>query len=142
MPAARLAIERLVVFSRYNAQHALVDSDVGKGAANPNPLARISGTPTGTVNTADVLVLKVSGASPTAIDVADVSGDRIEMEDVAGATSSNPLGLGSNEVAYLVYWAEEEERDRLRRDRSFAGPSGSCNCGLDRDDSHLGRVRT
>ena len=91
--------------SRYNADHAIVDSDVGKGAANP--LARISGSPTGTVNTADVLVLKVAGRSATAIAVADVSGDRIEMEDVPGATSSNPLGLAATETAYLVYWAEE-----------------------------------
>ena len=93
--------------SRYSAQHAIVDSDVGKSATT-TPLARISGSPTGTVNTADVLVLKVSSTNvATAIDVADVSGDRIEMEDVSGATSANPLGLDSNETAYLVYWAEE-----------------------------------
>ena len=91
--------------SRYNAQHAIVDSDVGKGASNP--LARISGSPTGTVNTADVLVVKVAGRSESIIAVADVSGDRIEMEDVPGATSSNPLGLANTETAYLVYWAEE-----------------------------------
>ncbi len=91
--------------SRYNAQHAIVDSDVGKSSSNP--LNRISGSPTGTVNTSDVLVVKVSGNRETVIEVADVSGDRIEMEDVTGATTSNPLGLGSNETAYLVYWAEE-----------------------------------
>ena len=91
--------------SRYNAQHAIVDSDVGKGASNP--LARISGSPTGTINTSDVLVVKVAGRNETSITVADVSGDRIEMEDVPGATSTNPLGLRSNERAYLVYWAEE-----------------------------------
>ena len=92
--------------SRYRSRHAIVDSDVGKGATT-TPLARISGSPTGTVNTADVLVVKVSGTSASAIDVADVSGDRIEMEDVPGETSANPLGLDSNETAYLVYWAEE-----------------------------------
>ena len=92
--------------SRYRSRHAIVDSDVGKGATT-TPLARISGSPTGTVNTADVLVVKVSGTSVSAIDVAYVSGDRIEMEDVSGATSANPLGLDSNETAYLVYWAEE-----------------------------------
>ena len=91
--------------SRYNAQHAIVDSDIGKGATNP--LARISGSPTGTVNTSDVLVVKVSGSDETAIAVADVSGDRIEMEDVSGADAANPLGLTVDETAYLVYWAEE-----------------------------------
>ena len=93
--------------SRYNAQHAIVDSDVGKGSSNP--LARISGSPTGTINTTDVLVVKVLGNRETAISVADVSGDRIEMEDVPGATQQNPLGLdqAANERAYLVYWAEE-----------------------------------
>ena len=92
--------------SRYRARHAIADSDVGKSATT-TPLDRISGTPTGTLNTADVLVVRVSGASASAIDVADVSGDRIEMEDVPGATSDNPLGLDANETAYLVYWAEE-----------------------------------
>ena len=93
--------------SRYNAQHAIVDSDVGKNSGT-TPLARISGSPTGTVNTADVLVVKVSSTNnaATAIDVADVSGDRIEMEDVSGASSADPLGLGGDS-AYLVYWADE-----------------------------------
>jgi len=91
--------------SRYNAQHAIVDSDVGKGASNP--LARISGSPTGTINTSDVLVVKVAGRNETSITVADVSGNRIEMEDVPGATPSNPLGLAPGETAYLVYWTEE-----------------------------------
>ena len=93
--------------SRYNAQHAIVDSDVGKNSGT-TPLDRISGSPTGTVNTADVLVVKVSSTNnaATAIDVADVSGDRIEMEDVSGASSADPLGLGGDS-AYLVYWAEE-----------------------------------
>ena len=91
--------------SRYNAQHAIVDSDVGKGGTS-NPLTRISGSPTGTVNTSDVLVVVVTGSSEAVIEVADVSGDRIEMEDVPGASSSDPLGQGSN-TAYLVYWAEE-----------------------------------
>ena len=91
--------------SRYNAQHAIVDSDVGKGGTTP--LDRISGTPTGTVNTTDVMVLKVAGSTVTAIDVDDVSGDRLEMEDVPGASDANPLGLAGNETAYLVYWAEE-----------------------------------
>ena len=90
--------------SRYNAQHAIADSDVGKGASNP--LARISGSPDGFVNTADVMVLKVAGRTPTAIPVADVSGDRIEMEDIPSASAGNPLGLGNNETAFLVYWAE------------------------------------
>ena len=92
--------------STYTAQHAIVDSDVGRGAAT-NPLARISGSPTGAVNVSDVLMVKVAGRTGTAIDVADVSGDRIEMEDVPGASASNPLGLGTNESAYLVYWAAE-----------------------------------
>ena len=105
--------------SRYNAQHAIVDSDVGKGVSNP--LSRISGSPTGTVNTSDVLVVKVAGRTETTIDVADVSGDRIEMEDVSGATSSNPLGLASNETAYLIYWAEERnETDSVASVRSQA----------------------
>ncbi len=93
--------------SRYNAQHAIVDSDVGKNLGT-TPLDRISGSPTGTVNTADVLVVKVSSTNndETAIDVADVSGDRIEMEDVSGASSADPLGLGGDS-AYLVYWADE-----------------------------------
>jgi hypothetical protein len=93
--------------SRYNAQHAIVDSDVGKNLGT-TPLDRISGSPTGTVNTADVLVVKVSSTNnaATAIDVADVSGDRIEMEDVSGASSADPLGLGGDS-AYLVYWADE-----------------------------------
>ena len=93
--------------SRYNAQHAIVDSDVGKNSGT-TPLDRISGSPTGTVNTADVLVVKVSSTNnaATAIDVADVSGDRIEMEDVSGASSADPLGLGGDS-AYLVYWADE-----------------------------------
>ena len=91
--------------SRYNSLHAIVDSDVGKGGSTP--LDRISGTPTGTVNTTDVMVLKVAGSRVTAIDVDDVSGDRLEMEDVPGATAANPLGLAGNETAYLVYWAEE-----------------------------------
>ncbi len=91
--------------TRYNAQHAIVDSDVGQGASNP--LNRISGTPTGTINTSDVLVVKVAGNRETVIPVADVYGDRIEMEDVPGATASNPLGLAGNETAYLIYWTEE-----------------------------------
>ena len=91
--------------STYNAQHAIVDSDVGRGATNP--LARISGSPNGIVNIADVLVLKVTGRTATAIPVADVSGDRIEMEDVTNASAGNPLGLANNETAFLVYWAEE-----------------------------------
>ena len=91
--------------SRFNAQHAIVDSDVGKGASNP--LARISGSPTGTINTSDLLVVKVAGRNETSITVADVSGHKIEMEDVPGATPSNPLGLAPGETAYLVYWTEE-----------------------------------
>ena len=91
--------------SWYSAQHAIVDSDIGRGGTTP--LDRISGAPTGTLNTSDVMVLKVAGSRVTAIDVHGVSGDRLEMEDVPGATASNPLGLNSNETAYLVYWAEE-----------------------------------
>ena len=94
--------------SRYNAQHEISDSDVAKGAgASVTPLDRLEGSGTGTVNTGDVLVVKVSGSSATMIEVDDVSGDRIEMEDIAGATSSNPLNLSSGQTAYLVYWAEE-----------------------------------
>ena len=92
--------------SRYNAEHAIADSDVGKGSGT-TPLARISGSPTGTVNVGDVLIVKVSGGTATSIPVADLSGDRIEMEDVPGAVAGNALGLGANETAYLVYWAEE-----------------------------------
>ena len=92
--------------SRYNAQHAIIDSDVGKGGTTP--LDRISGSPTGTVNPGDVLVVKVSSNNrPTSIDVDDVSGDRLEMEDVPGATDANPLGLAQGDSAYLVYWAAE-----------------------------------
>ena len=87
--------------SRYRAQHAIVDSGVGRSATT-TPLARISGSPTGTVNTADVLVVKVSGSTSEAIPVADVSGDKIEMEDIPGASASNPLGLANNESAYLA----------------------------------------
>ena len=95
--------------SRYTAQHTVVDSDVARNVSGTSvsPADRISGSGTGAVNTSDVLVLKVSGTSAMPIDVATISGDGIEMEDVVGATSSNPLGLGANETAYLVYWAEE-----------------------------------
>ena len=78
---------------RYNATHAIVDSDVAKGVgASVTPLNRISGSGTGSVNTGDVLVVNASGSS---VAVDDVSGDRIEFYNV------NPAG------AYLVYWAEE-----------------------------------
>ena len=95
--------------SRYTAEHTIVDSDVARSVSRTSvsPADRISGSGTGAVNTSDVLVLKVSGTSAMPIDVATISGDGIEMEDVVGATSANPLGLGANETAYLVYWAEE-----------------------------------
>ena len=95
--------------SRYTAAHTIVDSDVARGVSGSSvsPQDRISGSGTGALNTSDVLVLKVAGTTVSAIDVATVSGDGIEMEDVPGATSSNPLGLANNETAYLVYWAEE-----------------------------------
>ena len=93
--------------SRYNAQHEIADSDVARSVGgNVTPLDRLEGSGTGTVNTGDVLVVKVSGSSATMIEVDDVSGDRIEMEDIPGATSSDPLNL-SGQTAYLVYWAEE-----------------------------------
>ena len=94
--------------SRYDAQHAIVDSDVGRNTgSSPTPLDRLTGSGTGIINTADVLVVKVSGSTSEAIPVAYVSGDRIEMKDIPGASAANPLGLGANESAYLVYWAEE-----------------------------------
>ena len=78
---------------RYNALHAIVDSDIAKGVgASVTPLNRISGSGTGSINTGDVLVVNASGSS---VAVDDVSGDRIEFFNV------NPAG------AYLVYWAEE-----------------------------------
>ena len=94
--------------TRYTAAHTIVDSDIARGVSgNVSPQDRISGSGTGALNTSDVLVLKVSGNTATAIVVATVSGDGIEMEDVPGASASNPLGLANNETAYLVYWAEE-----------------------------------
>ena len=108
--------------SMYDSRHAITDSDVGNGATT-TPLARISGSPTGTVNTNDVLVVKVSGSASEMIPVDYVSGDRIEMEDVPGATSTNPLGLAANETAYLVYWADERnETGSLVTIRSRARP--------------------
>ena len=92
--------------SRFDAQHAIVDSDIGKGGTTH--LDRISGSPSGTVNVNDVVVLKVSVSNRvTRIEVADISDKWLEMEDVPGATISNPLGLAPNETAYLVYWTEE-----------------------------------
>ena len=95
--------------SRYRAQHGIADSDVAASVSGSSVtvLDRLSGTGTGSINTKDVLVVKVSGASSTPIRVDDVSGDRVEMDDVPGATTTNPLGLETNETAYLVYWAEE-----------------------------------
>ena len=95
--------------TRYTADHTIVDSDLARSVTGTSvsPADRISGSGTGALNTSDVLVLRVSGNNASAIQVATVSGDGIEMEDVPGATASNPLGLGNNETAYLVYWAEE-----------------------------------
>ena len=60
------------------------------------------------MNPGDVLVVKVSSNNrATSIEVDDVSGDRLEMEDVPGATDTNPLGLAQGDSAYLVYWAAE-----------------------------------
>ena len=57
----------------------------------------LKGSGTGSINTGDVLVVKVSGNTATSVEVDDVSGDRIEFYGAA----NNPSG------AYLVYWAEE-----------------------------------
>ena len=95
--------------SRFMSQHAIADSDVAESVsgASVTALDRLSGSGTGTIGTGDVLVVRVSGSNSKVIPVAIVSGDRIELEDVPGASSGNPLGLGANETAYLVYWAEE-----------------------------------
>ena len=95
--------------SRFMSQHAIADSDVAESVsgANLTALDRLSGSGTGTIGAGDVLVVRVSGNASEAIPVSNVSGDRIELEDVPDASSSNPLGLGNNETAYLVYWAEE-----------------------------------
>ena len=95
--------------SRYRSRHAIADSNVASSVSGSSVTAldRLSGSGTGSINTDDVLVVKVSGATSTSIQVDDVSGDRVEMDDVPGASDSNPLGLASNETAYLVYWAEE-----------------------------------
>ena len=96
--------------SMYNAEHAIVDSDVATSVSGSTvtPSDRLSGSGTGTFDTNDVLVVRVSSINvATAIPVAYVSGDRIEMEDVPGASATNPLGLAANDNAYLVYWAEE-----------------------------------
>ena len=95
--------------TRYTAPHNILDSDIAKSVSgvSVSPADRISGSGTGAVNISDVLVLKVSGSTAVRINVATVAGDGIEMEDVPGATTSNPLGLGANETAYLAYWAEE-----------------------------------
>ena len=95
--------------SRFMSQHAIADSDVADGVSGSSVTAldRLTGSGTGTIGAGDVLVVKVSGSISEAIPVANVSGDRIELEDVPGASASNPLGLGANETAYLVYWAEE-----------------------------------
>ncbi len=95
--------------SRYRSQHAIADSNVASSVSGSSVTAldRLSGSGTGSINTDDVLVVRVSGSTSTAIRVDDVSVERIEMDDVPGATTTNPLGLTSNETAYLVYWAEE-----------------------------------
>ena len=95
--------------SRYRSLRQIADSDVAASVSGSSVtvLDRLSGSGTGSINTEDVLVVKVSSATSTAIRVDDVSGDRVEMDDVPGATTTNPLGLASNETAYLVYWAEE-----------------------------------
>ncbi len=95
--------------SRYRSQHGIADSDVATSVSGSGVtvLDRLSGSGTGSINTKDVLVVRVSSATSTAIRVDDVSGDRVEMDDVPGATTTNPLGLASDEAAYLVYWAEE-----------------------------------
>ena len=95
--------------SRFMSQHAIADSDVAESVSGSSVTAldRLSGSGTGTIGAGDVLVVRVSGSNSEVIPVAIVSGDRIELEDVPDASSSNPLGLGNNETAYLVYWAEE-----------------------------------
>ncbi len=95
--------------SRFMSQNAIADSDVAESVSGSSVTAldRLSGSGTGTIGAGDVLVVRVSGNASETIPVAIVSGDRIELEDVPGASSSNPLGLGANETAYLVYWAEE-----------------------------------
>ena len=111
--------------SRFSSQHAIADSDVAKSASGSSVTAldRLSGSGTGNINAGDVLVVRVSGNTSEAIPVANVSGDRIELEDVPGASSGNPLGLGANETAYLVYWAEERnETGSLVTVRSRARP--------------------
>ena len=111
--------------SRFSSQHAIADSDVARSASGSSVTAldRLSGSGTGNINAGDVLVVRVSGNTSEAIPVANVSGDRIELEDVPGASSGNPLGLGNNETAYLVYWAEERnETGSLVTVRSRARP--------------------
>lgn len=95
--------------SRYRSRHAIADSNVASSVSGSSVTVsdRLSGSGTGSINTDDVLVMRVSGSTSAAIRVDDVSSDRIEMDDVPGATTTNPLGLTSNETAYLVYWAEE-----------------------------------